>query len=302
MTTALGFSPFYSEFYQLAHELGLAEVGAAPAQSAKTYELFLDRVKQGFCENMSYLTDAPEKRRDLTSVLPDVQTIFVVALPEKRLVEESAPMLEALDDARELQNVPEQNASGSIVGYASCLDYHDVLRKKLKTLEKFVLERFPGASTRKTVDTAPILEKDWARASGLGFVGLHSLLVTPSAGSRVFLGELLVSVPFSDATGFSNSEEYLAAVSKLREQEKLRPFNADDAERRCLTCRKCVEACPTRALRGDKTLDSRRCLNFWTIENRAELPEDIAEKLDGSLFGCDQCQRVCPWNANVERA
>ncbi|MBR4752194.1 MAG: DUF1730 domain-containing protein [Thermoguttaceae bacterium] len=300
--TSLGFSPFYRDFRTLALELGLAETGAAPAQGAKTYELFLERVNQGFCENLSYLTDAPEKRRDLTSVLPDVQTIFVVALPEKKLVEESAPMLEALDGAQELRNASESGESGAIVGYASCLDYHDVLRKKLKALEKLVLERFPNASTRKAVDTAPILEKDWARASGLGFVGLHSLLVTPSAGSRVFLGELLVSVPFQEATGFSDSADYLAALSRLRRRETGRSFDADEAERRCQSCRRCVDACPTRALNGDKTLDSRRCLNFWTIENRAELPEDIKEKLGDALFGCDRCQRVCPWNARLTPA
>ncbi len=299
--TSLGFSPFFVELRALALELGLAELGAAPARDAKTYDLFLERVRQGFCANLSYLTDSPEKRRDLTSVLSDVQTIFVVALPEKRLLEESAPMIEALDGARELQNALESKKSGAIVGYASCFDYHDVLRKKLKALETLVRERFPGASTRRAVDTAPILEKDWARAAGLGFVGLHSLLITPSAGSRVFLGELLVSVPFQDATGFANSPDYLAALAKLRERERGRPFDPDEAERRCQSCRKCVEACPTRALAGDQTLDSRRCLNFWTIENRADIPEDIAEKLDGLLFGCDRCQRACPRNADLTR-
>lgn len=299
---ALGFSSFYCEFRRRALELGLADVGAAPAQEARTYELFLERVRQGYCANLDYVTDAPEKRRDLTSVLPDVQTVFVVTLTEGRLYEESASARAALDASTELISSAADAQDGTIVGYASCLDYHDLLRKKLQALEAFVRERFPGASTRRAVDTAPILEKDWARAAGLGFIGLHSLLVTPDSGSRVFLGELLVSVPFHEATGFADSSAYLAARARLRELEKKAPFDAEEAEKLCLTCRRCVDACPTGALRGDRTLDSRRCLNFWTIENRAEIPEDIARHLADRLFGCDECQRACPRNVGVGAA
>ena len=289
------FAPIHRELRKFALELGLSDLGAAPVGDARTYELFLERVRAGQCGNLSYLTENPEKRRNPRSAMSDAKTLIVVALSEARLVAETNELRANPFDAPELRSESSE-VGGTIVGYATALDYHDVLRQKLKRLASFVKERFPGASTRGTVDTAPILEKDWGRAAGIGFVGLNSLLTSPKLGSRFFLGELLVSIPFETLTGFATTEEYLAA-----RRESLR-FDPDAAELACLSCRRCVDACPTTALPGDRTLDARRCLNFWTIENRDEIPPDIAEKLEGRLFGCDICRTVCPRNAKIEAA
>lgn len=301
------FPPLFYELRALTRELGLAAFGLAPAGDAPTFDVFLKRVQEGYCANLAYLTDEPEKRRSPRSVLPDVKTVIAVALSEERLREESATAADALVNAPELRSSdadsqPSDARRGAVLGYATCLDYHDVLRKKLKELAAFIKKRFPDAATRATVDTAPLLEKDWASAAGLGFVGLNSLLVAPGFGSRVFLGELLVSVPFETLSGYSTQADYLAARTALRASEGEKTFDYEKARDACLTCRRCLDACPTEAIVGDRTIDSRRCLNYWTIENRGEIPDDIAQKLDGRLFGCDLCQQVCPWNAEVDRA
>lgn len=298
------FPPIFYELRALARELGLAALGLAPAGDAASFDVFLKRVREGYCANLAYLTDEPEKRRSPRSVLPDVKTVVAVALSEKRLREESSAAADALLNAPELRSsdADGQPLGGAVLGYATCLDYHDVLRKKLKELAAFIKERFPDAAARATVDTAPLLEKDWASAAGLGFVGLNSLLVAPGFGSRVFLGELLVSVPFETLSGYSTQADYLAARTALRASEGEKTFDYEKARDACLTCRRCLDACPTEAIVGDRTIDSRRCLNYWTIENRGEIPDDIAQKLDGRLFGCDLCQQVCPWNAEVDRA
>ncbi|MBQ4081104.1 MAG: DUF1730 domain-containing protein [Thermoguttaceae bacterium] len=302
------FPPVFYELRALARELGLAALGLAPAGDAASFDVFLKRVREGYCANLAYLTDEPEKRRSPRSVLPDVKTVVAVALSEKRLREESSAAADALLNAPELRGSDadgqpsDARRGGAVLGYATCLDYHDVLRKKLKALAAFFKERFPDAATRIAVDTAPLLEKDWASAAGLGFVGLNSLLVVPGFGSRVFLGELLVSVPFETLCGYRTRADYLAARAAMRVCEGERTVDYEKARDACLTCRRCLDACPTEAIVGDRTIDSRRCLNYWTIENRDEIPDDIAQKLDGRLFGCDLCQQVCPWNADVDRA
>ena len=294
---------FCSRYYQLeraTRELGFDAFSLAPVGEAPQFDLFSSRAASGQCANLSYLTDNIELRRSPVSVLPEAQTLIIVALTEKRLREESATATETLSSARELQGDSKNGARGRIVGYATCLDYHDAMRRRLKELQRRFQREFPDAISRVAVDTAPLLEKSWAVASGLGFCGLNSLVIRPSLGSRFFLGELLVSTPFSTLSGYDALEEYRAAQIELRRKRGLKTWNPEDLSQRCLKCRRCVDACPTKALLGDRTLDARRCLNYWTIENREDIPEDIAEALQGRLFGCDLCQQVCPYNASIE--
>ena len=289
-------------WFEAAADAGLDALGFAPIGPASTFELFAERVRRGDCAGLPYLEENLEARRDPRSVLPSAQTLVVVALSERRLRAESTAATQTL--AAELARLAElaespltaetPRSSGTVVPYAACLDYHDVLKRKLKRLRAFFLDRFPTAEARAVVDTAPLLEKDWAVRAGIGFCGLHSLVVSPRLGSRLFLGELLVSTPFAETTGFATPEALRAALGSTA-------ANADAAER-CVRCRRCVDACPTGAIPGDRTLVANRCLNFWTIENRDALPDEIAQKLDGRLFGCDLCQRVCPWNAPEKNA
>lgn len=290
--------PICRSWFDAASDAGLDALGFAPVGPAATFDLFANRVRRGDCAGLSYLEENVDARRDPRSVLPSAQTLVVVALSERRLREESTAATQTL--AAELAQIAQSTATasnapfcGAVVPYAACLDYHDVLKRKLKQLRAFFLARFPNAEARTAVDAAPLLEKDWAVRAGIGFCGLHSLVVSPRLGSRLFLGELLVSTPFSETTGFESPETLRDALDQ--------PEPTRFAER-CLRCRRCVDACPTGAIPGDRTLVANRCLNFWTIENRAALPSEIAEKLDGKLFGCDLCQRVCPWNAPENNA
>lgn len=295
-------------WFEAASDAGLDALGFAPIGSAATFDVFAERVRRGDCAGLPYLEENVDARRDPRSVLPSAQTLAVVALSERRLREESTEATQTL--AAEIAQTAELNQltessplsasaektrlTGAVVPYAACLDYHDVLKRKLKRLRAFFLDRFPTAEARAVVDTAPLLEKDWAVRAGIGFCGLHSLVVSPRLGSRLFLGELLVSTSFAETTGFATPEA-------LRDALRSPDANVAVAER-CVRCRRCVDVCPTGAIPGDRTLVAKRCLNFWTIENRAALPEKIAEKLDGRLFGCDLCQRVCPWNAPEKNA
>ncbi len=293
--------PFLFELQKKARELGFDDLSLTPVGEARTFDIFAERVRRGnFC-GLSYLTSNVEARRSPLSVLPDAKTIVAVALSEEKIYEESREFISSIYE-KDFALVDQRFPTGSIVGYATCLDYHDVIKRRLKRLASFICARWTRASVRSVVDTAPLLEKDWASSSGLGFCGLHSLVIHRRLGTRFFLGELLLSVPFSEITGGATLEESIDKLESSRCAEDARPFDAESAFQQCLSCRLCLEACPTGAILGDRTLDARRCLNYWTIENHADIPSDIARSLDGRLFGCDLCQQVCPWNRDVFHA
>ncbi|MGI8883929.1 MAG: tRNA epoxyqueuosine(34) reductase QueG [Pyrinomonadaceae bacterium] len=166
----------------------------------------------------------------------------------------------------------EENAEkGKISRYAWGDDYHDVLKNKLRELLEWIKSEIPEADGKICVDTAPIMDKAWAARAGLGWIGKHSNLITKDYGSWVFLGEILLNLEL----------EY--------ETEIVADY--------CGTCTMCLDACPTSAIVAPRVVDSNKCLSYATIELRApEMPEEIAENLNGWLYGCDICQDVCPWN------
>lgn len=147
-------------------------------------------------------------------------------------------------------------------------DYHDVIRARLSAVASWITSVCGGA-TRICVDTAPILERYWAQQAGVGFCGLNGLLIVPGVGSWVLLGEILTTAALPPDTPLLQS---------------------------CGECRRCIEACPGKAIRPDRTVDARRCRSFLTIESRDPvLPDNIS--LGRRIYGCDICQEVCPWNA-----
>lgn len=161
--------------------------------------------------------------------------------------------------------------AGKISRYAWGDDYHDIVGAKLKVLGEFITQNFPDAKVKYSVDTSAILEKHWAVRAGLGWIGKHSNLITRELGSWVFIGEILTDLELEEST--------------------------ETVENHCGTCTACIDACPTDAIVRDYVVDSGRCISYATIESRAPLmPDEIAEKLDGWLYGCDICQDVCPWN------
>jgi epoxyqueuosine reductase len=168
--------------------------------------------------------------------------------------------------------------TGHVAAYAWGLDYHLVLPERLKTLASFIKTQVGSpVPHRWYTDTGPLLERDLAQRAGLGWIGKNTCLIHPKIGSNFLLTEILLGI----------------------ELEVDEPFRAD----RCGKCTRCITACPTSCILSDRTLDSRRCLSYLTIENRNEIPPEMRPHLGNRVFGCDICQQVCPWNrfANQER-
>jgi epoxyqueuosine reductase len=183
-------------------------------------------------------------------VLPEVRSVVMVGMSYKPAAEPTGP--------------------ARVARYARGADYHDVLRDRLNHLLAWVQGEVPGCVGRGVVDTAPLLERDFARRAGLGWVGKNTMLINKHAGSYLFLGALLLNLD-------------------------LRPDPPHETSH-CGSCTACLDACPTGAFAGPGWLDSRRCISYLTIELRGPVPEDLREGMGDWLFGCDVCQEVCPWN------
>ena len=238
-----------------ARALGFELVGIAPAVDADGFEHLQDWLQRDYVGEMGYMQRQAAARRHPASILPTVRSVVMVGL-NYRIAESG------------LRN-PESQA-GSIASYAVGHDYHDVLREKLNDLLAWVQAEAPGTNGRGVVDTAPLLERDFARRAGLGWFGKNTMLIDKWLGSFFFLGALLMDIELpADA-----------------------PFSADH----CGTCTACLDACPTQAFVGPHQLDARRCISYLTIELHGPIPTDLRPGIGAWLFGCDVCQDVCPWN------
>ncbi len=250
--------PLETEIKAEALKLGFVVCGIARLTRPDTYDAFQDWIEAGCHAGMAYLAK-PESlgaRADPASLLPGSRSVICVGLP---YLPPEEPEPAAI------------TGRGVIAAYARFPDYHKVLSAKLKQLG----ERLPAlaghaVSFRPCVDSAPILEKDLARRAGLGWVGRNSLLNAPGFGSYLVLGELLTDLALTPDT----------------------PLPGDP----CHGCRLCVQACPTQALRPNRSVDARRCLSYLSIEHRGAIPAELRPELGGRVFGCDTCQTVCPLN------
>lgn len=168
------------------------------------------------------------------------------------------------------ENTQTDDSAPKIAMYALGRDYHKVVKKKLKTLIEKLQQEYGNFAARAFVDSAPVLERDWARRSGVGWVGKHTLLLNPKKGSYFFLAEIICDLTF----------EY---DSPLKDH--------------CGTCARCIEACPTDAIpEKGYVLDASKCISYATIELKNAIPDTFKDKMEGWAFGCDICQQVCPWN------
>jgi epoxyqueuosine reductase len=166
---------------------------------------------------------------------------------------------------------PATDARGAVAGYARGEDYHQTLPAALQRAVQKMTAQYPEAVTKVCVDTAPLLERSFAARAGLGWIGRNTMLLNEHHGPWQLLGEVITTL-------------------------KIEPD--EPAADRCGTCTACVDACPTEALGPDRALDARRCLSYWTIEHRGDLPPEWAERLEHRAFGCDDCLTACPFPAD----
>ena len=164
----------------------------------------------------------------------------------------------------------QEEGAYKLAKYAYGQDYHFVIKDKLRALMAFIQEEIGEVSGRAFSDSAPIMERAWAQKSGLGWNGKNSLLIQKNAGSFFFLAELILDLELEEDT----------------------PFTTDH----CGTCTRCIDACPTQAILPNNTVDGSKCISYFTIELKNELPNSEKGKFEDWMFGCDICQDVCPWN------
>ncbi|MBL8684136.1 MAG: tRNA epoxyqueuosine(34) reductase QueG [Myxococcales bacterium] len=247
-----------------ASALGFARVGVARVQDiSEDFSRYQTFIADGMHGSMAYLAHNQESRRtlDTTAVLEGARSVIVCAT-DYRPAERSATDRAAVEaGAAGLRG-------GRIASYARGQDYHNFLRKRLRRLAEFVRSE-TGCEARPMVDTAPILERVWARLAGVGFVGKNGLIIAPGLGSFALLGEVVTTAE-------------LAPDSPL--------------ESRCGSCTLCLDACPTEAFPKPFVLDARRCVSFLTIEHEGPIPEELRAPMGDRFYGCDDCQDVCPFN------
>ncbi len=252
--------PLEGRLKQHARALGFDLVGIAPVGPADGFDRLRDWLDRGFAGEMTYMHRHAEARRHPASVLPEVRSVVMLGMN--------------YNPGREEEK--DEGNCGRIARYACGADYHDVLRERLNRLLAWLQSERPGCVGRGVVDTAPLLERDFARRAGLGWFGKNTLLLNKRLGSYFFLAALLV-----DAELWPDA-----------------PFEA----RHCGTCTACLDACPTEAFVGPGVLDSRRCISYLTIELKGAVPPELRRGVGDWLFGCDICQEVCPWNRKAPAA
>ena len=236
-----------------ALRLGFSDCGISAADFLpQEAERLRDWLNKGYHSGLGYMANHFEKRTDPRQLVEGSKSVVSVILnyyPPKKQNDPEAPVL---------------------AKYAYGKDYHDVIRRKLKSLLTFTCELIPGCEGRVFTDSAPVLEHAWASRAGLGWIGKNSLLLSSRFGSFVFIGEMIITAELA----------YDTPVNDM-----------------CGSCRNCVTSCPTGAIVGDRVIDAGKCISYHTIENKTlDMPEDMRENFKNRVFGCDICQDVCPWN------
>ncbi|MBN1479326.1 tRNA epoxyqueuosine(34) reductase QueG [candidate division KSB1 bacterium] len=242
-----------------AGSLGFFRVGIAPGESLDGSRLDV-WLKRGYHGDMSYMQKHRDTRIDPALLMPNAKSIIVCAINYYTPVKATPKPQE-----------------GRFSRYAWGDDYHDLVRSRLQKLLTFIREECPGVNGRVFVDSAPVMEKEWALRAGIGWYGKHSNIITRDYGSWFFLGEVIVDC----------------------ELDYDEPFQTDY----CGSCTRCIDACPTNAIIQPRLVDARKCISYLTIELKHDrpYPEELKAKVGNLIFGCDICQDVCPWNKRFAR-
>lgn len=243
-----------------ACRLGFQLCGFAPVASPPHAAFVRRWLSDGNAAGMGYIGRGLAKRLDPCLILPAARSIITVGY---RYLPPPMPIVDWRQQMR-----------GRIAAYAWGTDYHVTVGAKLQELAAYASALRLGAVSRVYVDTGPVLEREWAAASGVGWFGKNTNILHTEHGSWFFLGEILSSLECD-----------------------LEPPQPD----RCGTCIRCLPLCPTEALKAGYVLDARLCISYWTIEHRGAIPLPLRRRMGNWIFGCDVCQEVCPWNDRLAR-
>ena len=246
-----------------ALSLGFVLCGFSRADTPPHYGAYLDWIAAGNQAGMDYMArpNAIEARYDPTRLLPGCRTIISLATPYPAPSNTQKPL----------------ESQGLIAAYALLPDYHQVLKAAVELLARRIAHLADQPLNHLVcVDTAPILEKDYAQQAGLGWIARNSCLTSQDHGSWLFLCELLVDLPLKPDKPLSNAD--------------------------CADCHRCQMACPTKAILPNRSIDARRCLSYLTIEHRGPIPLAFRPLIGQRIFGCDTCQTICPSNHKSQHA
>lgn len=255
--------------------LGFDLLGITPAGPSPRYAAYRAWLAAGYAGEMAYLHRHDALKVDVRALLPSARSVILVGLNYRQA---------------HIKHRRQDPSRGQIASYALGRDYHTLMRKALIRLDKALAAR-SGRTTRGRafVDSAPVLERSWGEQAGLGFVGKNTCLIHPRLGSQFFIGGLLVPELLAyDLPPAALPSATPGAAPRWR-------FAGGDTGT-CGRCRRCLDACPTRAFVDDYTLDARQCISYLTIEYKGSIPLPLREAMGNWIFGCDICQDVCPWN------
>ena len=244
----------YSELIkQEAKRLGFMFCGISKADFLEEEAHKLEQwLNAGFNGEMIYMENHFDKRLDPRKLVDGAKSVISLGLNYYT------------------ETIQTDAGAPKISKYAYGADYHTVIKNKLKELLAVINERIGEVSGRSFVDSAPVLDKAWAKKAGLGWVGKSTNLINKESGSFFFLAELIVDLELE--------------------------YDIPSTKDHCGTCTRCIDACPTQAIIGPYQVDASRCISYLTIELKNEIPQEFAGKMDNWMFGCDVCQDVCPWN------
>ena len=240
-----------------AAELGFQQIGITDIDLSEDAPRLDAYLAAGYHGEMAYMVDHGTMRSRPDELVPG--TVRVISV-----------RMDYLPEDTQMAQMLAQPEQAYISRYALGRDYHKLIRKRLQQLAEKITQEIGPFGYRAFVDSAPVLEKSLARKAGLGWVGKNTLILNRKAGSWFFLGELFIDLPL--------------------------PMDEPNDRDHCGKCSACLDVCPTQAFVGDRVLDARRCISYLTIELKGAIPEELRPMMGNRVFGCDDCQLVCPWN------
>ena len=249
---------FHEQLRAWGRESGFADVGVARIELGADAGHLAEWLQAGFNGSMAYMGRATEQRAAPARLRPGTVTVI-------------SARMDCTPPAADARAVLGDGTRGYIARYALGRDYHKLLRPRLKRLAERMCDELGRFGYRVLADSAPVLEKALARNGRLGWIGKNTLVMSRSAGSFSLLGEI-----FCDLA--------------------LEPESATAPRNHCGSCKACIDVCPTQAIVAPYRLDARRCISYLTIENRGPIPVEFRKAIGNRIFGCDDCQLVCPWN------